>query len=370
MLNDRFVEAYKRLTKKEPPLWKGPSIDGITQSLLGGYLICPERFRIKVIDGLTLDEGFVHRLEYGQMWHLCEEALAAGRDWKKDLREYAKGLASKHVQQSDQVNKWYQVCKTQFPVYVRHWEDEDDVKNRIPLYQEVSFKVQHNLPSGRMVWLKGKWDSVDVIDDKLWLQENKTKGDYKEDILKHQLTFDMQTGIYITALVNHTKTRDYNGTTNRIGGVRYNVVRRPLSGGKGSIRPRKATRNQPAESMDDYYDRLGEVIEENANHFFTRFKADYTLKDVNRFTKLFLNPVLENLLDDYEWWSFCWKKNISQYDYLTRQKTFPKHSRRHYRFPFGVWSPLMEARNTDIDHYLDTGDKTGLVRAESLFPEL
>ncbi len=33
------------------PVWKGPEVDGVTQSLLSRYLTCKERFRLLVIEG-------------------------------------------------------------------------------------------------------------------------------------------------------------------------------------------------------------------------------------------------------------------------------------------------------------------------------
>ena len=62
-------------------IWDGPEEDGITQSLLSRFLVCRERFRILVVDGLKPVDQFSSRIEYGQMWHLCEENLAAGNDY-------------------------------------------------------------------------------------------------------------------------------------------------------------------------------------------------------------------------------------------------------------------------------------------------
>ena len=78
--------------------------------------------------------------------------------------------------------------------------------------------------------MRGKWDSVDYIGKRVYLQENKTKGDIDEQAIRHNLHFDLQTMLYMTALTEELEPQ-------KIAGVRYNVIRRPLSGGKGSIRP-------------------------------------------------------------------------------------------------------------------------------------
>ena len=49
--------------KRNTPLWKGPTEDGITQSLLSRFLVCRERFRLKVIEGLAPEDRFSHYRE-------------------------------------------------------------------------------------------------------------------------------------------------------------------------------------------------------------------------------------------------------------------------------------------------------------------
>jgi len=58
--------------------WQGPEEDGLTQSMINLFLICRERFRVQVMEGLAPVDQFNHRIEYGQMWHTAE----AG--WAKD----------------------------------------------------------------------------------------------------------------------------------------------------------------------------------------------------------------------------------------------------------------------------------------------
>lgn len=63
------------------PLWLGPCAEGpnggVTQSMLQSYLGCRERFRLKYVLGLEPQPRFAKAMEYGNMWHACEEALAA-----------------------------------------------------------------------------------------------------------------------------------------------------------------------------------------------------------------------------------------------------------------------------------------------------
>lgn len=379
--------------KNTEPAWKGPQVDGVTQSLLSPYLVCKERFRIKTIEGLAPHEEFNHVIEYGNMWHECEESLAmytspapsdqkcADMSWRSRLRDYCEKLCIKYQLQQTQIEKWYQVCKTQFPIYVEYWKKHPDVKKRTPLLAEETFKVPYTLPSGRVVLLRGKWDSVDLVgkghNARIWLMENKTKGDVKEEQMQRQLTYDLQTMLYLIALREQLYNFDtvdnslLGGDYGMPIGVRYNVIRRPLSGGKGSIKQKKPCKKYPnGQTLLEYYDELGGIIQEEPETYFMRWNVEITEKDVEKFKRETLNPVLENLCDDYEWWVACMKQELSPYSYMTRHSLFPDHRLRHFRFPYGPYHVIGQGRVGELDQYLVNGDELGLERKSDLFPEL
>jgi hypothetical protein len=79
--------------------------------------------------------------------------------------------------------------------------------------------------------------------------------------------------------------------------------------------------------------------------------------------------MLENLSDDYEWWSYCKETGTDVFNGLHRRSAFPNHSPRHFRMPFGV-RQLTEGMTTDLDQYLENGSTTGLQRIDHLFDEL
>jgi len=351
----------------------------VTFSLLSRYLVCPERFRIHAVEGLAPAPEFNHRIEYGSLWHACEEGLAKQPDptnkgmnlWEKSLDSYRDALLKKYPMAREQVAHWWNVCRQQFPRYVTYWRHHPDVKRRKNLFAERAFAVPYALPSGRVVILRGKWDSVDLIDGAVYLQENKTKGDVREGQLQRQLTFDLQTMLYVVALFSGGEL----GTAS-LGGVRYNVVRRPLSGGKGSIVRHKGTKNKPEESHAEFYARLGDRIGEEPEYFFMRWRVEVSWGDVKRFREQCLDPILENLCDDYEWWSYCAEYRLDPFDGNERNRVFNSgepgsgHFPRHYRRPFGVYNVLDEGGSSDLDEYLMTGSKVGLVKLDTLFPEL
>lgn len=396
-------------TRKEP-LWKGPEEDGITFSLLSRFLVCRERFRLLVVEGLSTQDQFNKSIEFGQMWHTCEEALAANYPWEKALLVYCQNLCHRYPTDQEQVDKWYNVCKRQFPLYLEYWESHPDTLQRESFMQEVSFSVPYRLPSGRVVRLRGKWDSVDLIGSRkargIYLQENKTKGDVNELQITRQLTFDLQTMLYLVAL-HEAKgigssdqtpawTRNYQYP---ILGVRYNVVRRPLSGGKGTIVQGKGTQGTkcskckgegshphaqfravkcvkcdgigrvggtPPETKAEYYDRLADYIEKEPETYFFRWRVEIGEHDVKRFKDECLDPILEQLCD---WWEFIRLCEGNPWDFRKgHDKITAQH--RHWRHPFGVYNVLDEGGSSDVDEYLASGSEAGLARITTLFPEL
>jgi hypothetical protein len=229
--------------------------------------------------------------------------------------------------------------------------------------------VPYELPSGRTARLRGKWDSVDLVNKGIWLQENKTKGSIDVGMMQRNLAFDLQTGLYLVALDNFSFDDDAlippGSEIAVIRGVRYNVIRRPLAGGKGSIRQGKN------ESIEQFYARLAEIIEgatgpefgmlPEESYFFMRWKVEVSAEDISRFKQRFLNPVLEQLCD--------WYVDIMDSPDPFRESLVGRHS-THFQMPYGVYSPLLDGRPTEVDEYLATGSMAGLQRAEKLFTEL
>ncbi len=379
------------------PVWKGPEEDGITFSLLSRFLVCRERFRLLVVEGLRPIDAFNHRLEFGQMWHVCEEGLASGLGYERALLTYAQAAARRYPTSQNDVQKWYHVTKRMFPLYVEHWAEHPDVQTRQPLLQEEVFNVPYRLPSGRTVRLRGKWDSVDLIGEgkarRIWLQENKTKGDIDEVQIKRQLHFDLQTMLYLTALSlcndgSPGLPELDNYLPVGLAGVVYNVVRRPLSGGKGSIVQSKGTTGakcsrckgtgqwngrcmkcggsgrmggKPPETDEEYYDRLIDYVRREPETFFMRWKVEISPLDIARFRTECLDPVLEQLCD---WWDYV------KASAMTDGNPYDKRNRTHWRHPFGVWNVLDEGGSSELDEYLSSGNMAGLARTANLYPEL
>jgi hypothetical protein len=382
----KHVKKPKRKVDTSSFLWKGPYEHGITQSLMNRFMTCRERFRLYALLGVTPDMGFNHKLEYGNMWHECEEKFAAREDWNKALNAYTQKLVTEHHLERDEILKWHSLCKRQFPIYIDYWKEHDDVKHREPYYQEEEFRVPYKLPSGRSIVLRGKWDAVDIINGYYWIQENKAKGDFNEDKILQDLQFSIQPLMYLIALREHFRQKGMKSLLKNIEGVRYNVIRRPLSGwssrynlkqkkgrevnkkvkdpktGKQvdvvDARGRKVKIRVGEETTEEYYDRVAELIKSEPEYFFFRQRVCVSPTDLKRFKVQFFHRQLEVMCD---WW-----------DWITSQEGLdnPFGNNVHYRCPYGLYNPMMLDRPEPYGALLDQGLMSGLKRTTTMFPEL
>lgn len=379
--------------KRKGALWHGPCADGplggVTQSMIGKWLGCRERFRVKYILGLSPPERWSKLTGFGNMWHAAEEAHAANRDPAPALLKQAQADLQKHPMDREEIAKWFSICCVQFPEYVKHWREHPDVTGRMPLMQEQVFDVQYELPSGRTVRLRGKFDSVDLIDGGVWLQENKTKSEVDALEIQRQLKFDLQTCYYQIAL-RLMQVDEHRATTNElplefykreVRGVRYNVVRRdcPIRKHKEKCtKPRYGTgRNAgkllhpgsvtPAETDEHFYQRLlSDYIQAEPSEWFLRLRSEVSARDIKIFKETCLDPILEQMC----WW----------YDEVAGVKVdygAPNTPYRagwlmkalNYRMPFGVCNALVEGGATEYDAFFESGSTAGMVETK-MFTEL
>ncbi len=347
-------------------LWDGPSSStdngGITFSMLSRFLCCRERFRIQVVEGLKPKAVFNPSIEYGSWWHVAEEEYAKGSNsdytWAQVVEKYGRELDNKYPASRDEINHWYKILLVQFPEYIKFWSKHSDVVKEVVLEQEQVFNVLYKLPSGRIVYLKGKRDKVSLIDDGIWLQENKTKSTIDQYKIGRQLTFDLQTQLYLVGLqldCDNLKIKDSRGfplSKKSVKGVRYNVIRRSA--------------HKSSESM---YKKMTEDIEAGrGGEWFSRWNVEITTQDIEYFKVRTLNPILEQLCDWWEWVLPC--NDLGEDGFTSPKGEDFRVQSIHWQAPFGVYDIIKEGGSSDLDNYISSGSEVGLERATTLFPEL
>ncbi len=348
-------------------LWEGPAgtgpNGGVTYSLLCRWLCCPERFRLLAVEGWRAPERFVAPIEFGNLWHVCEEQHAQGNaSWAACLDSYCVDLTAQFPFDREEIAQWYDKCRALFPLYVEHWSTHGHVTGRTPLLSEQAFDVPYTLPSGRTVRLRGKWDSVDLVDGWIWIQENKSKSTIDTQKIARQMTFDLQTQLYNVALREYLKQPPGLGDlkASQVKGVRYNVVRRSAHrGGRGK---------SAAQSMLDKFHE--DQAAGRVGEWFARWEVEVGVEDVARFRQRCLDPLLEQL---YSWWNYVsdpitWRGRGPS-DPWPRSGDVVGHA-VHYQRPFGIRNMIDEGGSTDLDDAVTTGSTVGLQRATTLFPEL
>lgn len=340
------------------PVWSGPEGEdangGITQSLLGRFLACRERFRVYAIEGLAPYDAFSAPMEFGTMFHLCLEVTREGTGkkgkgktpWDSALLAHAKDLQRRYPLDAEKVAHWYQMCVAIYPEYLSWWKEEEE--SRRVIESEVSFDVSYRLPhSKRVVRLRGKRDGVSMMDGGLWLDENKTKSAIDRRKIQRQLKFDLQTMMYLVALDQDDTFYEANrlSETHAVRGVRYNVIRRSAH---------KSWESMLKKLHEDVADGRGE-------EWFGRWTVPVSSAEVKRFRDTCLDPLLE--------WICLW------YDAMTGKgnthlPVYTMNAILNYRHPYGVYNVLDEGGTSEYDEYLETGSMAGLRRVPSLFPEL
>lgn len=460
-----------RTTAARKPLWAGPQVDGITFSLLSKFLVCRERFRLKVVEGLVEDEGFNASIEYGSLFHEAEEAHRRGKPWDLALKRYRTKLLAKYPDSEVEIHKWSAICMKQFPLYLKHWETHDDETNRKPLLAEAPFRVPYTLPSGRIVILRGKFDAITILPiedapmprdsaaakalkankrhkpDKggstpngrpqprtkapqpalgIFLQENKTKGQIDEEGILGTVAQNLQSMLYQIAL-RHVCTlapipnSKYDGYPLQllganvdplykslldglpVSGTLYNVIRRPLAD-RFAIKQRegrldkKTNRRVGAETANQFYERVAEQVREfsadpTKPQFFMRWKVLLDDADMERFKQRVFNPILEQLLDWWEWISVDpfdpWRPrtNKEMLPILGENVRFAVNdhtisddvgsllfqggkAQPHYQTPWGIYNSMFGGFRGDYFQYLTADREYRLSRITNLFPEL
>jgi hypothetical protein len=417
---DRAGEPLKQMSKQLPPkpktksaltprqieartsLWKGPDVDGITSSLIGKFLECKERFRLKVCEGLREARDFDALTEFGSIWHAAEENYVGNKPWLEGMDKYVKQLKEDYCTAEEEIDHWFNVAKAAFPIYIAFYKSGIQ-RGRTPLLEEVAFNVPYTLPSGRTVRLRGKFDCVFWMPGTslLILQENKTKGEKYIDTaaIPETLPKNGQTMIYQTALrkslitdpkvikamglkgpslINlgpkgdQTMLLPKSSKTPKVGGVVYNVIRRPLS-------DQYAIRQKKTESKPEFYKRLHDTIKADCvnsqgqfngvNKHFFRWDCQLQQSHVDDFHGKCLNPLLEHLCDWWEWIEF------DPYD-PWRPRTFNgslgpiTHNTIHYQTPWGYFNTLAAGFRGAFYELLTVNRRFNLEKVSTLFPEL
>lgn len=331
------VPTTRRSTARPGPVWEGPCghgpNGGVTQSLVSRFLTCRARFNAQFVDGWRTPDYYNGRMEFGNLWHAAEEHPDG---WQAAMQAEAVRQAKRYPLDRDAVNQSYALCRMLFEEWQAYRQTLNE-KPAVPVWREKVFDVPYTLPDGTVVRLRGKMDGGDRIGPDVWLNEHKTRSQLDRADTERQLTFDLQTMFYLTAL--HAQ-KVYPA------GVKYNVVRRSTH---------KVTAKDGG--VAGFVERIRQMVREQPDEWLGRWTVHVTRADVQRFRAECLDPLLKQLC--------CWYAAVTG----GVGALVPTWA-QHWRHPFGSVNWVDEAGGTDMDEYLSTGSTVGLSRCDRLFDEL
>lgn len=321
----------------EKPVWGGPVVDGVTVSLLMKFLSCPERFRTYAIKGLEPKRFVSYPIEFGNMWHVCEEFSP---NYLPHLTQYTQKQQVVYPFDKILLNTWMSVCRILFETYLSYYPSY-----RVSLYREQVFRVPYQLPCGRVVYLRGKIDGIDRMDNGDYcLFETKTKTSlFNEEFFQTRLSYDLQTMFYLTA-IQHDESLDFDKT--RLTNIVYNVIRRP------SIQPK---------SYEDatFVQELQQKVQQEPSKYFHRYQIEIDPKQVEIFQERTLVPILT--------WLCNWYEMVVSID---EERIYSDPRGLHFLSPYGVLDLLEYDWGLSYLTYLQTGEDRMFDQVHTLFPEL
>lgn len=332
-----------RVKAKKPPNPKGVRQplwdlyrDGITYSLLTKFCECPERFRMRVVEGWS-ESGLSEPLEFGNAFHLCLEKLPQPPEKTTQLyqqQRFEKNTVEPH--QREEFEKLMSMVEGAVHGHDKYWERDHSSMSWVA--HEKKFDVPYAI-DGVSIRLRGKIDGIyrEARDsNRLWLFETKTKSEIDHEGLHRTLKQDLQTMLY--ALV----TQEMYGE--QVSGFVYNVVRRP------SIRPRRG------ETLYEFSVRCKEDYLSRPEFYFHRWEITLDRNDMELWRTRQFDPLLRQVI---MWW-----------DSIKNNPFEPWSSPFHRQHVFGAPNPLGQGRRGSFFDYITSGSHTGLRQLSTPFPEL
>ncbi len=360
--------------------------DGVSYSALSKFLSCRHRFWLHYVAGIREAEEYRHYIEYGNLFDKArgvhansgsmELAIQAARNYGHDLHEKFPGLPTEG---KGSPNFWTDLFCKQYRLYCKHWNSVESNNDFSTSAQQLEFREDYTLPDGRVIPIKGIYDEVQdhkQNESQVSLTEDKCKGD--PDILGIQrgLTYEGQTGLYLTALRLQGKLPMR---------LWYNLMVRP-QGGYSALRQKKGRLKGPkgnqvrvgAQSESEFITEIIKQVEDDPDAWFKRWPLHVSSSDIDEYERKFLKPIFfvlanwwDSIKDNPEdpWHTECRECGGSGLHFGDGTKScveckgicFPENP-HHYQKPFGFYDPMKDGWRGPYWEYLTTGSPAGLTQ--------
>jgi hypothetical protein len=278
-----------------------PERDGVTFSVLNGWLQCREQARLSLTGTTPRFSGF--GATFGAIIHeLLDRAYSSVRSrrqppsahWvKMELARLEAQWAEENPLPDDTSKQHMEltvlVGEALMPLYFQHWEmDFSRTWTKVEHEFKIPLELTHVNGKTYRTFLRGKMDGAFLVGSKgarTRLFETKTKSWMDQEALSDIITFELQLHIYLYSLLKLEKRMPL--------GVLYNLIRRP------GLRPKKN------ESLPAFAKRIAADIRKRPDWYFTRMELNVTPADIHRFEgRLF------DMVGDFVAW---WRGDVGHY---------------------------------------------------------
>lgn len=334
----RFNQSMRNIGTRvgQSPFWN-PYRDGVTASLINSFLTCREHTRISYVLGLVPKGPGPDYVSFGTAFHMLVEG--------RSLRAVRKAVASSGLS-GEALETVTGLASIIYSAYKRWWTPH--TKDWRWVKKETVFRYPYLVkPYGETIDLRGKIDGVlqrgsreGASSTSVWIHEIKTKGDIDEEAIMGTLHFDIQTMLYALAVQE---------TICPVAGVLYDIVRRPLL---------RRTKN---ETVKAFLSRVERDVEERPEHYFKPLEVVLSSKDIERWAKSQLDPILCELL---RWFDSLVETPLDRNNPILID---PALSTRHYLNPQAIYgrygkSPYFE--------YIINNNRYSVTKRDAVFQEL
>jgi hypothetical protein len=306
--------------------------DGVTYSFLSEFLSDRESARLTYVEGWQ-ETGMGSALEFGQLFHACLESTAANHNTLPNVTQVVNQTIKTRCEYNplkkdelEQLKLLGEVVGILYPIYFNYWKQNKGIefsKQASYVAQEESFEVTHQfshypfgsaVPITDSIVLRGRFDAIFRYNGRLWLMENKTKGQIDSEGLTASLTQDIQTMMYC-----HAIRLKYGECP---AGVLYNVIKRP------------AHRFGVKDTTASYLGRIQDSVVASPNDYFMRWHVDIDESELEQWLVRTLNPILSEVK---RWW-----------DSIKHDPFNPWHSPLHFFNPESLYTKYGRSRYFDF----------------------